>query len=174
MPESPDENANDSSAYSSHTDDRRISLRDEGIRNTQQQTEAEADRPARPRQTGRADHKSNPKPCNESCWDCSLLVGEAHRQHNSDVYSAEHQTTDDPQHDSGHRSPFCHCRFKGVVNQLMHPMSRRDLRWRLILADVKSTLFTHNEKGQDQPQSSGWPKGGLALMGICRVARTKS
>jgi hypothetical protein len=24
------------------------------------------------------------------------------------------------------------------------------------------------------PQSSGWPKGGLALMGICRVARTKS
>src|SRR5690349_12102161 len=60
------------------------------------------------------------------------------------VYSAEHQTTDDPQHDSGHWSPFCHCRFKGVVNQLMHPMSRRDLRWRLILADVKSTLFTRN------------------------------
>ena len=101
MPESPDENANDSSAYSSHTDDRRISLHDEGIRNTQQQTEAEADRPARPRQMGRADHKSNPKPCNESCGDCSLLVGEAHGQHNSDVYSAEHKTTDDPQHDSG-------------------------------------------------------------------------
>ena len=50
----------------------------------------------------------------------------------SDVDSAEHQTTDDPQHDSGHGAPFRYSRFfNRVVKQLIHPMSRCDMQYLL-------------------------------------------
>src|SRR6266849_6756045 len=110
-PKSPDDYADAGSTNGSHADDRCKGFCDDGVRDAQQQAKEQAHRPARPWQPGRAYDEPNPEPRDKSRRDGSPFIRKAHRQHNSNVYGAEHQSAEDAEGDSGHVDSLGYSRF---------------------------------------------------------------
>ncbi len=72
--------------------DRKVRFGDDGVGNTKEHANHNADEPSRPRQLHERNDESDSEATEESGEQGSALVGERHRQHQGDVDGTEDQT----------------------------------------------------------------------------------
>jgi len=100
------ESANNKSSDAAQHENGNILVSDNGVGQADKHAEKEANHPPRPaRQLHASNDEANREAASERAQQSCFLVGKRHRQHQGDIYCAEHQSRDQTKND------FRHARF---------------------------------------------------------------
>jgi hypothetical protein len=99
--------AYDEATNATEHENRNILVSNDGIRKADEQPEQQSDQPARPR---RQLHATDDEADGESTGECAKqsrgLIGERHRQHQSDIEGSEHRARDQTENNFRHKKMF--------------------------------------------------------------------